>query len=30
MLSGTGGFVGVVLGIALPFLVTYFDSIEPH
>jgi putative ABC transport system permease protein len=28
MLSGTGGFLGVALGIILPFLVTYFAGMK--
>lgn len=26
MLSGTGGFLGVVLGVSIPFVVTYFSE----
>ncbi|MFN7141361.1 MAG: ABC transporter permease, partial [Limisphaerales bacterium] len=28
MLSGTGGLVGVLLGITLPFVVTYFAGMK--
>lgn len=28
MLSGTGGFLGVVLGVTLPFAVTYFAELK--